>query len=88
MGRVHWLEKGIMVVVLVIVIIAIGLGAYILLQSILSYKACNCQWHLQDPYCLQPIARHKMSFLILSKTDIYYPSNVSDIYMNRNVTDI
>ena len=30
MGRVHWLEKGIMVVVLVIVIIAIGLGAYIL----------------------------------------------------------
>ena len=43
MGRVHWLEKGIMVVVLVIVIIAIGLGAYILLQSILSYKACNCQ---------------------------------------------
>ena len=43
MGRVHWLEKGIMVVVLVIVIIAMGLGAYILLQSILSYKACNCQ---------------------------------------------
>ena len=29
-----------------------------------------------------------MSFLILSKTDIYYPSNVSDIYMNKNVTDI
>ena len=29
-----------------------------------------------------------MSFLLIPKTDIYYPSNVSDIYMNWNVTDI
>ena len=63
-------------------------AAYILLQSILSYRACNCQRHLQDPYCLQPIARHKMSILNLSKTDIYRLTNGTDNYKPINVSDI
>ena len=55
-----------------------------LLESILSYNAHNCHCHLHITRLIMSAANCStrnvfLSFLILCETDIYRPSNVTDI---------